>query len=297
MSENGLVLGFPGYREPAQRLAAAAGHAYADVQVHHFPDGECRVQLPPALPARVSLCRSLDRPNERLVELLLAAAAARDLGARQLTLVAPYLCYMRQDIAFRPGEAVSQRIIGRLLAEYFNALITVDPHLHRVSRLGQAVPVARAEAVSAAPLLSAWLGERAAPPVVIGPDTESAQWVQAIAGPAGLDCAVATKQRLGDRQVQLQLPAIDVAGREVVLVDDIASTGRTLAAAAGQLRAAGASGITVLVSHALFVDDALARLREAGVDEVCSTDSVAHESNRVQLAGLLAAALTSPDRA
>ncbi len=92
----------------------------------------------------MTVCRSLDRPNDKLIELLLAAEAARELGARHLTLVAPYLCYMRQDAAFRPGEAVSQRIDGRFLARSFDAVVTVDPHLHRTARLGDAVPAARA---------------------------------------------------------------------------------------------------------------------------------------------------------
>jgi len=115
-----LVLGFPEYAEQARRFAAKAKLDYAQVQVHRFPDGESRVRLPADLPPRIYFCRSLDRPNYKLVELVLAAQTARDLGAEDLTLVAPYLCYMRQDTAFEPGEAVSQRIIGRMLAELFD---------------------------------------------------------------------------------------------------------------------------------------------------------------------------------
>ncbi|MCZ4328253.1 ribose-phosphate pyrophosphokinase-like domain-containing protein, partial [Brachybacterium paraconglomeratum] len=87
-----------------------------------------------------ALYRSLDQPNEKLVELLLAARTARTLGAPHLTLVAPYLPYMRQDIAFSPGEAVSQRIVGPFLASLVDAVITVDPHLHRVASLRDVVP-------------------------------------------------------------------------------------------------------------------------------------------------------------
>ena len=100
------------------------------------------------------ILRTLNNPNEKLVELLLAAQTARTLGASHLTLVAPYLAYMRQDIAFQPGEAVSQRIVGRFLAGLFDAVITVDPHLHRVATLQEAVPVTQAVVLSGAPLLS-----------------------------------------------------------------------------------------------------------------------------------------------
>ena len=167
-----IVLGFPEYRQPAQRLAQQAGLPYADIEIHHFPDGESRVRLPQRLPEHVVLCRSLQDPNHKLVELELAAATARQLGARQLTLVAPYLCYMRQDTAFRPGEAVSQRIVGELLARRFDTLITVDPHLHRVQALNQAVPVSRAVALSAsAPMAwTSWsskIGSQLSPPSTV----------------------------------------------------------------------------------------------------------------------------------
>ncbi len=99
------------------------------------------------LPARAVLLRSLYQPNDKLVELLLAARAARGLGVRHLTLVAPYLAYMRQDIAFHPGEAVSQRIVGPFLASLFDAVVTVDRHLHRVATLPEAVPAAQAVVV------------------------------------------------------------------------------------------------------------------------------------------------------
>lgn len=289
--EAGLVLGFPAYRGPAQRLAAAAGLDYADIGVHRFPDGESLVRLPAQLPGRVVLCCSLDDPNTKLVELELAAATALRLGADRLTLVAPYLCYMRQDTAFRPGEAISQQIIGALLARHFDSVITVDPHLHRTHELRLAVPVRRAVALSAAPIMARWLAARADRPLLIGPDEESAQWVEAIAAPAGLDYGVARKQRLGDRSVRIELPALAVTGRPVVLVDDVASTGQTLAEAARLLGERGAASVSALVTHALFVGDALQRLRAAGLDDICSTDSVPHPSNRLHLDTLLAAAL------
>ena len=290
-SDATLVLGFPDYRQPARRLADRVGLHYADIAIHTFPDGESLVRLPVDLPEQVILFGSLDRANRRLVELELAASTALRLGARRLTLVAPYLGYMRQDIAFRPGEAISQRIIGDLLARHFDALITVDPHLHRTKNLQDAVPVRRAVALSAAQIMAAWLRSHAHDPLLIGPDEESAQWVSAIAAPGGLEFGVARKRRRGDRNVQIQLPDMAFPDRHIVLVDDVASTGYTLVEAARQLAAEGAATISVLVTHALFVDDALARLQAVGVGDVCSTDSVQHTTNKLHLDGLLAAAL------
>lgn len=285
-----LLLGFPDYAPQARALAAALDVAYAEIDVHRFPDGESRLQLPAPLPERVILCRSLNDPNAKLVELLLAAEAAREVGVRELVLVAPYLCYMRQDTAFHPGEVVSQRHVGRWLGARFDAVVTVDAHLHRVHALGDAVPAARAVNLDAAPLLGEYAARHFAAPLLLGPDEESAPWVEAAARAGGLAGAVARKERRDDRSVAIHLPDVDVAGRCVVLVDDIASTGRTLARAAEALYARGATEVHALVTHALFAGDAEAHLRAAGVRSVHSTDSIAHGSNAVALTGLLARA-------
>ena len=284
-----MILGFGEYEQQARALAAEAGRAYDDVLVHRFPDGESMVRLPDALPPRVVLCRSLDHPNDKLIELVLAAAA-RVLGAQHLTLVAPYLCYMRQDRSFHSGEAVSQRIIGNLLAEHFDALVTVDPHLHRVHSMEQAVPTGHSLALLATDPVGDFIGQRVPGALLVGPDGESEQWVARAAARAGSDYVVGTKVRHGDRDVDIDLQG-DFEGRDVVLVDDVASTGRTLEVAARIIQAQGPASISVVVTHALFAGDALQRLEAVGIRNVWSTDSIPHPSNAIPLAPLLAGAL------
>lgn len=286
-----LLLAFDDEAAMAQALADALGWRGARIDRHRFPDGETRLRLPPRLPAHVVLLRGLQRPNDRLVELLLAAAGARELGAVHLTLVSPYLGYMRQDMAFMPGEVVSQRHLGQLLAAAFDAVVTVDPHLHRVATLDEVVPGRRGVALTAAPLLGDWITARLPDALLLGPDEEALQWVRVAAQDRGLDHAVCRKQRRGDREVEVALPEVPLAGRAVVLFDDVASTGRTLMAAAQGVRAAGAASVDVAVTHGLFVDDALAQLHVAGVRHVWSTDAVPHASNVVSVVPLLAQAL------
>jgi ribose-phosphate pyrophosphokinase len=287
-----LLLGFPEYAAPAQRLAAALHRPYGEVELHRFPDQESKVRLPAQLPEKLTLCRSLDRPNDKLIELLLVAGAARAAGVKHLTLVAPYLCYMRQDASFHPGEAVSQRIIGAWLAGLFDTVITVDPHLHRVKQLDEVLPAKRTVTLSAAPLLAAHLRQHMERALLIGPDSESQQWVAQIAALAGMDYLIAEKQRFSDQEVRIHLPLPDLSGQAVVIVDDVASTAQTLAAAARLLRDAGAAAIHCCVTHGLFLGDAETMLHNAGVDRIMSTDSVVHPSNVIELAGILAAAIS-----
>jgi ribose-phosphate pyrophosphokinase len=291
-ANNTLLLGFPECDAAARRVAETAGLAYECIEIHRFPDGESLVRLPETLPGEVIVYRTLDHPNDKLVELMLCAHACRERDVNSLTLIAPYLCYMRQDAAFRPGEAVSQHIVGAWLARMFQRVITVDPHLHRLADLGAALPGAKAVTLAAAPLVGDFLARRAPGALLLGPDEESRQWVSRIAELAGSPWAVALKRRSGDREVEIELPdGPGFEGTEVVLVDDVASTGHTLAGAAHRLRQRGAARVSCLVIHPVFSGGALETLANAGIEDVWSTDSIAHETNVVALAGLLAGAL------
>lgn len=288
---NMLVLGFDDYEDQGRRLAKALSSPFEKVDLHHFPDGESKVLLPPELPEQLIICRSLNSPNSKLIELLLTAETARENGAKQITLVAPYLCYMRQDKAFQPGEAVSQKIIGRLLADHFDGLITTDAHLHRISRLAQAIPDIRAINTSASSLMSEFLRHQANNILLVGPDDESAQWVEAIANSAGYQCIVAQKQRFGDRHVEITLPQGNYTGKRIVLVDDVISTGHTLITIAGLLHKQGVASIDALVTHALFDETATKQMQKAGIGTIWSTDSISHVSNTLHLDQLLADAI------
>ena len=198
---------------------------------------------------------------------------------------------MRQDIAFHPGEAVSQQIIGPFLAELFDKVVTVDPHLHRINHLSQALPSIEAISLQSASLMGDFLTANTERPLLVGPDGESEQWVRAIAEPMGLDYAIATKERLGDRNVVIKLPAHNYQQHEVILVDDMISTGRTLINVTHQLKKQGAKTIHCLVTHALFSDDVTHALHDAGITNIWSCDSIAHSSNAIALAPLLASVL------
>ncbi|HYE48827.1 MAG TPA: ribose-phosphate diphosphokinase [Azospirillaceae bacterium] len=288
-----LVIGFPDSEHAARGLAEAMELPLAVAALHRFPDGESLVRLEGA-PRHPVLVRPLDRPNDKLVELQLLAGALRERGAEAATLVAPYLAYMRQDMEFRPGEVVSQRIMGRWLSGLFDRIVTVDPHLHRTDDLAKVFPGRAAHALTAAPLIGAWARAQGAGAdwVVLGPDEESAPLIEAAAAAAGTRALVGRKERRGDRDVTVTLPAdAGLDGATVLLVDDVVSSGGTMLDAAAAAWRAGAARILAATTHALFTPEAEAAFRAAGIERTVSCDGVPHPSNAIPLAGLLAAAL------
>lgn len=286
------VLCLPDAERLAERLRQRLDAAPASLAIHRFPDGERCVRITGDVAGRaVVLVAALDRPEEKLLPLLFAAATARDLGAATVGLVAPYLPYLRQDRRFHPGEGVSARYFARLLSRAVDWVVTVDPHLHRIGDLGEifTVPVT---VVHAAPLLADWIRARVPRPLLLGPDAESAQWVEAIASLAGAPSALLAKRRLGDAAVEVTLPDLGAyAGRHPVLVDDIVSSGRTMIEAIRLLRESGWPAPVCLAVHPVFAPGAYGAIRAAGAEPIVTCNTLSHPTNGIDVDELVAAAV------
>jgi ribose-phosphate pyrophosphokinase len=287
------IQALPASRDEAGRLARRLAVPLHVIETHAFPDGEIRVTVGPAA-ATTILFASLDHPNDKLIALLFAAEALRRDGCRRIVLIAPYLCYMRQDTAFHDGEAISQRAIGRLLAGTVDRVVTVDAHLHRTAAIADVFPGIRADNLSAMPAIAAVL--RTAPPdrstVVVGPDAESARWVGELAALLGLAHQVGRKTRRGDRSVEIEFAdRAALRGRPVLLADDIVSSGGTLITCAEALRHAGAASIEAVITHALYPPELRGAFARAGIHSLRSSCSVPHPTNAFPLDGLFAEAL------
>lgn len=289
-----IILALPGAERLAETLAQQLHCAASTLELHRFPDGEVVVRLRTSVEGqRVLLVGHLDHPDEKTLALVFAADAARDLGATQVGLVAPYLPYMRQDHRFRPGEAITSRSYARLLSSTVDFLVTVDPHLHRWPSL-DAIYTIPSRVVPAAPAIAEWLRREVPQPILVGPDSESEQWVADVAGRIGAPWTVMRKERRGDRDVQVQLPAdADHEGRTPVLLDDIISSGHTMAAAAQLLRDGGWGRPLCVGVHALMDAAGQDLLHRAGASRIASCDTVPHPTNAISVAGLLAEGIRS----
>ena len=282
-----LLLPLPGGECTAARLQHACLAELGTLEIHRFPDAEVRVRLLDEVAGRtVILVGPLDHPDEKLLPLLFAAATARERGAAAVGLVAPYLSYLRQDAEFMTGEAVSGRHFLRLLSGAADWLVTVDPHLHRIPDL-RGVFAGRCDVVHAAPLIADWVQRHTRFPLVIGPDAESEQWVEAVAADLGAPCRILAKRRRGDRVVELTLPPMPEAKAwQPVLLDDMVSTGGTVLAAARLLEAAGFPPPLVVAVHAVLGADVSESLAEARL-ELVTCNTIDHPSNRIDVTPLL----------
>ena len=287
-----VLLPMPGNDALAERLRGALGADRAALTVRRFPDGESyvRVESDVAGQDAIVVC-TLDRPDEKLVPLMLLAAAARDSGAASVGLVAPYLAYMRQDARFHPGETVSARHVATWLSDAFDWLVTVDPHLHRIQKLNEAYRIP-CRTVHAAEAVATWLSAQVHSPVLVGPDEESSQWVSDVAQRAHAPFLVLRKHRSGDREVEVSVPEVERWRHHTpVLVDDIVSTGRTMIETIGHLRRAGLPPPVCVAVHAVFAGSAAGDLKAAGAARVVSCDTIVHPSNTITVVHGIASAV------
>jgi ribose-phosphate pyrophosphokinase len=286
-----LLIALPGNAQMADKLATLMGGETGIVEMRVFPDGESYLRFAGDVKDRsIAIVCTLARPNEKILPLLFAAAAARELGAAKVGLVAPYLCYMRQDRRFQPGEAVTSRYFAALISRACDWLVTVDPHLHRYKSLEEiyAIPT---RALHAGELFARWICANVQDPFLIGPDEESRQWVSEVAQDCGADFMVLRKERLGDRDVRITADHLDRLGdRTPVLLDDIVSSGKTMLQALQLVRPLSHRAPVVIALHGLFADGADQAILQTGA-RLVTTNSVPQAAGLIDLAELMAPAI------
>lgn len=287
-----LVLALPESAPLARRVGELAAMPVGVVESRQFPDGETYLRIEAECAHKsVALVCTLNGPDHKVLPLLFLADAARALGARRVGLVAPYLPYLRQDRQFHPGEAVTSRTFARLLSAYVDWLVTIDPHLHRYDTLSDIYDVP-SRVVHAAPALAAWIAAHVDRPLLVGPDTESAQWVTDVADRVGAPSVVMQKTRRSDRVVEVVAPDLDAYRLHTpVVVDDVVSSAQTMVETVKRVVAAGLRAPVCVAVHALFSDTARQALLDAGAARIATTTSVPHSTNMIDVVPLMIPAI------
>lgn len=277
----------------ARAVARKLSASYSFLTVNQFPDGDLYVKFNTDVKGKnVVMIRSFyPNPNQSLLEVIFAAETAKELGAKKFILVAPYLGFMRQDKRFHPGEAVSSRIMAQLLNRCVNRIITVDPHLHRYRTLKKIFTIP-ATKITANTIIADYIKKQYRHAVITGPDGESSQWAKVIADSIGFDSIILQKHRTHARKVRVEMVSdVSVQGKEVIIIDDIISTGHTVAEAAKLLKKKGAKRVSVIGVHGLFVENAVEKLRKAGITSIISTNTITHPTNKIDVSELIVSQL------
>lgn len=258
-----------------------------DTILRDFPDGETFIKINSQVKNRdVIVMTSLNHPNQKLLPLIFFSKTVKELGAKKIGLIAPYLPYMRQDKSFSTGECISSRYFAELLSQHFDWLMTIDPHLHRYKSLDEIYSIPTVT-LHAKEKIIEWILNHTKNPIIIGPDVESKQWVSSIADKANIPYLILQKIRRGDREVEVSIPKIhEFQFQTVVLIDDIISTGNTMIEAIKHLIKLEINSIICIGIHAIFANDAYQILKQSGCT-IITCNTIDHETNAIDLSNLI----------
>lgn len=284
-----IIFSFAGHDALATSIAEKLNSAMGEYTLHQFPDGESYARvLSDCTNQEAVIIANMHKPNDKLLPLSFLCDAIRRQGASKITLIAPYLPYMRQDIQFNPGESITSRVFAGLVSATVDKLITIDPHLHRYHSLDE-IYTCETVTLSAMTAVGEWITANITNPLIIGPDSESEQWAKTTAENIQCDFLVLEKHRHGDRDVDIDMPDISrFSDHTPVLVDDIISTGRTMIETATHLQEMGLRRPVCIGVHGVFSEDDYQKLCAAYVEQVVTCDTVVHESNGIGMVDTLA---------
>ena len=267
----------------SKELAKSLKAKLATVEIKRFPDDECYVRIEEDLDGEDVFLVQTTWPDRNIIELFILQDAIMEFDIGSLTTVVPYYGYARQDKQFKRGEPISARALAKLIQLNTDEFITVDVHTPTVIDWFDDVS---AKNVPGYPAIGRHLKSKGVQ-LVLSPDEGRAENAKRVADVVGCDADFLVKERLDGETVQITPKTLAVKGRNVAIVDDIISTGGTIAKAAEQLKEQGAAKIYAMCTHGVFAGDALTRLK-AVCDEICSTDTIENPTTCVSVASEIA---------
>jgi ribose-phosphate pyrophosphokinase len=266
----------------ARNIAKNMGKIAHFPVIERFPDGEIHVIEGGYKPAETVIYVQTMHPdpNGMLVEMCFTIDLLKELGAKRVICAIPYLGYTRQDTRHVEGEAIAVKSMLKMLESAgVNDIVSVDIHLHRLG-LEELLSFSKIKIheVTAADLLAVEAGKKLMAPVVIGPDSESERWAKRAAELLETEYDVLEKHRISAKEIEIKPKRLQVKNRDVLIIDDIVSTGGTMKEVISSLRSQGAGKITAAFTHAVLSDvDTLTGLFRAGVNELISTNTINNE--------------------
>ncbi len=283
-----IVFALPGNELLSQKIIDGIKGESGNFVLRSFPDNETYLRVLSNVEDReaIVVC-TLYEPDNKLLPLLFLCRLLKELKVKSLTLIAPYLAYMRQDKQFNPGEAVTSNYFATLLSSFADRLITIDPHLHRRVSMKEIYTIP-CDVLHAAKLISEWIKNNIPYALLIGPDAESEQWVSEVAKNANAPFIILKKIRSGDTVVKVTVPQVEnYKNYTPVLVDDIISTARTMIETVGHLQHAGMKAAICIGVHGVFAKNAYTDLKNSGVRQIVTCNTINHKTNAIDISELI----------
>ncbi len=273
-----LIIGGTSAQVLAHKVARELKLESTKTEFKKFPDGEKYVRILADVEGKeVVFIQSMYKtPDEYLFEYFLVVDTLKDLGAKKVAGVIPYFSYSRQDDRFKPGEAISFKTVAKLIENVgTDEIITIDLHLHRVEVLSRVFKIP-SKNITVMPFLARYVKENLnlEDLIVIGPDEEAEKWAKTVAEELKTDFDILEKERISPTEVVIQPKKLNIRGLNVLIIDDIISTGGTIIKTIEVLKKEGAQRIIVVCAHPLLINNALPKIYDAGAEMVIGTDTI-----------------------
>jgi len=281
-----LILGGTSAKNIAGNLATSLHQPLLQATYKRFPDDEFYIRVLEPIAGEDVLIVQTAYPDPKIVELLIMQDAVHDAGAKRIMVVLPYFGYSRQDKKFEEGEAISARAIAQHISLHADSVITVDPHKDHVLKFFT-VP---AYSCSAVPTIAQYLKEKNID-FILAPDKGAKERAKEAATLINCEYDYLEKTRIDGFTVKVTPKKLDARGKHVAIIDDIISTGSTMAHSIKELKRQGAKSVSIACTHGLFVGGAKEKLLAADCDEIISTDTIETEFSKVSAAECIAETL------
>ena len=277
------IIGGTASKSVAEDLAKITKSKLVNAISKRFPDNELYVRILDEINGKDIVIVQTTYPDPNIIELFLLQNAAEEAGAKSITVVIPYYGYARQDTKFQNGESISAKALAGLISLNADKVITIDPHKEHILDFFST----SAYSCSAVPEIAKYLKQKNID-MVLAPDKGAVDRAKKASKIINCDFDYMEKIRIDGNTVEIKPKNLDAQNKNVAIIDDIISTGGTMALSIKELKKSGAKKVYVACTHGLFAGEAIKKLSSAGCEEIISTDTIVSDFSKVKIAPCIA---------